>query len=157
MLDVLPIPLPWYVVGPLLGLTIAGMYAVTNKHLGISGAYVDALHIGRPGSSVGWRLWFLAGTFIGAVIVAILGGSPQAGLEYGALGDFVTLPVLIAILVAGGVLIGYGARAAGGCTSGHGITGCSTRSPGSFVAVMIFVSTGVVVTLVIHALTGGEL
>jgi len=91
------------------------------------------------------------------VLVAILGGSPQAGLKYGALGEYLSLPALVAVLIAGGVLIGFGARAAGGCTSGHGITGCSARSPGSFVAVSIFVGTAVAVTLIIHALTGGDL
>jgi uncharacterized membrane protein YedE/YeeE len=157
MFDVLPIPLPWYLIGPLMGITVSGLYALTNKHLGISGAYVEALQLVQGRTRVGWRLWFLGGTFIGAVLVAILGGSPQAGLEYGALGDYLSLPALIAVLIAGGVLIGFGARAAGGCTSGHGITGCATRSPGSFVAVSIFVGTAVAVTLIIHALTGGDL
>jgi hypothetical protein len=40
MLDVLNIPIPWYVVGPGMGLTVTGLYAVTNRHLGISGSYV---------------------------------------------------------------------------------------------------------------------
>ena len=155
--NMLPIPLAWYIVGPLMGITVAGMYAITNKHLGISGAYADALRVVTMRSRMTWRLWFLGGTFIGALIVAILGGSPQAGLEYGALGDYLSLPALFIVLLAGGVLIGYGARAAGGCTSGHGITGCSTRSVGSFVAVAIFVVTAVAVTMIVHALTGGDL
>jgi len=59
MLDVLPIPLPWYVVGPLLGLTVAGFYAVTNKHLGISGACP-----GTASTTLG------AGSLMGIVLVA---------------------------------------------------------------------------------------
>ena len=57
MLDVLPIPLPWYVVGLLLGLTVAGFYAVTNEHLGISGAYVQVVDFARGRQIEAWRLW----------------------------------------------------------------------------------------------------
>jgi hypothetical protein len=69
MFDVLPVPLPWYVVGPLMGLLVAGLYAVTNNHLGISGAYVQfvdrargrQLRPGDSGSSeaplLGQRWW----------------------------------------------------------------------------------------------------
>lgn len=157
MLDVLPIPLPWYVIGPAMGLTVAGLYATTNKHLGISGAYVQVVDYARGRSIESWRLWFLGGTFLGAALVALLGGSPQAGLSYGALGEYLSLPVLVATLFIGGILIGFGARWAGACTSGHGLTGCSTCSPGSLVAVTTFMITAIVVTFVIHALTGGKL
>jgi uncharacterized protein len=101
-----------------------------------------------------WRLWFLAGTIAVAALIAMLGGSPQAGLGWGVLGDELSLPALIVALLAGGVLIGYGARWAGGCTSGHGITGCSVRSKGSLVAVMTFMLTAVGLTLLLHELTG---
>lgn len=54
MLDVLPIPLPWYIVGPLMGLTNAGFYAVVNMRLGVSGAYVEALQLIRDRSTAPW-------------------------------------------------------------------------------------------------------
>ena len=155
MQDILPIPLPWYLIGPLMGMTVSGLYAITNKHLGISGAYADLIGVVRNRTAIPWQIWFLVGTFLGAAIVAVLGGSPQAGLGYGALGDYLSLPALIGVLFVGAVLIGYGARTAGGCTSGHGITGCATRSPGSLVAIMTFVVTAVAVSLAIHQLTGG--
>ncbi|MEA2585361.1 MAG: uncharacterized protein QOF33_3446 [Thermomicrobiales bacterium] len=157
MFDVLPIPLPWYVVGPLMGLTVAGLYAVTNKHLGVSGAYVQVVDFARGRPIEGWRLWFLAGTFLGAAVVAMLGGSPQAGFGYGELGEYLSLPALVVTLFIGGVLIGFGARCAGACTSGHGLTGCATRSRGSLVAVVTFVVTAVAVTFLLHLLTGGDL
>lgn len=157
MLDVLPIPIAWYVVGPLMGLTVAGLYAVTNNHLGVSGAYVQVVDFVRGRPIETWRLWFLVGTVLGAAAVALLGGSPQAGFGYGALGEYLSLPVLVATLFAGGVLIGFGARWAGACTSGHGLTGCATRSRGSLVAVVTFMVTAVAVTFLLHALTGGAL
>ncbi|MDP9471781.1 MAG: hypothetical protein M3Q71_14150, partial [Chloroflexota bacterium] len=102
MFDVLSIPVPWYIVGPLMGLTVAGFYAVTNKHLGVSGAYVQMVDFARGRPIETWRLWFLGGSFVGAAAVALLGGSPQAGWGYGALGEYLSLPALVATLFAGG-------------------------------------------------------
>jgi uncharacterized protein len=157
-MDLIPTPFPWFLAGPILGLCVAGLYATTNKHLGISGGYSSLLAAARGrGSFNKWRIWFLGGTVIGAAVIAVFAGSPQRGVRYGELGQQLSLPVLVLVLFAGSVLIGYGARMAGGCTSGHGITGCSTRSPGSFVAVSTFVVTAVIVALVLDALTGGVL
>ncbi len=99
MFDVLPVPLPRYVVGPLMGLLVAGLYAVTNNHLGISGAYVQFVDRSRGCSTETWRLWFLGGTIAGAAMVAFLGGNPQAGPGYGALGEYLPMPALIAVLL----------------------------------------------------------
>ena len=63
--------------------------------------------------------------------------------------------VVAAVLGRGFVVHGYGARWARGCTSGHGISGCSVGSPESFVATGVFFSVAVVVTLAVHVLTGG--
>ena len=155
--DVISIPAPWYVIGPLMGLTVAGLYAVANLQLGISQGYAQLSRAARRRAVEGWRLWFPGGTGLGAVLVALLTGSEQKGLEYGALGEYVSLPALIAILFAGGMLMGYGARVGGGCTSGHGITGCAIRSRGSFLATGTFMVTAVGLTLIIHWLTGGAL
>lgn len=157
MTDLLSVPLPWYIVGPLMGLAVAGLYLTANRHLGISGAYVQIVGVARRRSVDPWRLWFLGGTVIGAAVVSLLAGYPQRGLAYGTLGDYLSLPALAVTLFGGGILIGFGARWAGGCTSGHGLTGCATRSRGSMVALVSFMVTAVAVTLALHALTGGDL
>ncbi len=157
MLGWLTVPAPWYIIGPLMGLVVAGMYAVTNKHLGVSGSYVQFVDRARNRSIEPWRLWFLCGLMIGAAAVAVLGESPQFGLGYGRLGEVLPLGALVGVLFLGGVLVGYGARWMGACTSGHGLSGCSTRSPGSFVATITFFATAVGVTLLVHAATGGVL
>ena len=157
MLHLLPIPVPWYIIGPLMGLAIAGMYALTNKHLGVSGAYVQFVDRARGRPIEVWRLWFLGGLVGGAALVAALGESPQFGLGYGRLGELLPLGALVPLLFLGGVLVGFGARWMGACTSGHGLSGCSTRSPGSMVATMVFFAVAVAVTLLLHVLTGGAL
>lgn len=157
MADLVDVPLPWYIVGPLMGLIVAGFYLVTNRHLGISGAYVQVVDAARGRPIEAWRLWFVGGTVAGAALVSVLAGYPQAGLGYGALGRSLTVPQLALVLFGGGMLIGFGARWAGACTSGHGLTGCATRSRGSMVAVVTFMVTAVAVTYLLHELTGGAL
>jgi len=63
--------------------------------------------------------------------------------------------VLVLILLASGLLIGYGARWMGGCTSGHGLCGVSALAVGSVVATATFFSTAVATTFLLHWLTGG--
>lgn len=53
------------------------------------------------------------------------------------------------MLAAGGVLVGFGARMAGGCSSGHGLTGCAWLQPGSLLATASFFTSAVVLTLLL--------
>lgn len=157
MLHVLSFPLPWYVVGPGMGLTVTAMYAVTNKHLGISGSYVQFVDGARGRPLEFWRFWFLAGLLLGGALVGVLGANQQSGFHYGLLGQLLPAGTLVPVLFVGGVLLGFGARWAGACTSGHGITGCSTRSPGSMTAIATFMAAAVAFTYLLHATTGGAL
>jgi uncharacterized membrane protein YedE/YeeE len=157
MSHALAVPLPWFIVGPLMGLSVVGLYAIANLHLGVTGAYVQFVDMARGRAIETWRLWFLAGLLIGAGVIGVLGPAPQSLLGYGLIGRLLPLAVLIPVLFAGGVLIGFGARWSGACTSGHAISGCSARSPGSYAAAMTFFVTAVAMTLFMHVLTGGRL
>lgn len=55
------------------------------------------------------------------------------------------------MLLAGGFLVGMGTQMAGGCSSGHGLSGCSNFSWSSLVATAIFFSTAVVTANLIKA------
>jgi uncharacterized membrane protein YedE/YeeE len=158
MPDLLPDRLPWFVAGPLIGLLIVGLYAVQNKPLGATSAYANviALFGGRSRMEV-WRVWYFVGILAGALLAALLQGNFSLNLSYGALGRVLSLPALIPLLFLGGILMGYGARWAGGCTSGHGLCGTSVRSAGSFAATITFMLTAIGVTFLVHFLTGGAL
>jgi uncharacterized membrane protein YedE/YeeE len=95
----------------------------------------------------------VGGLVIGAAAAAGLGTGHVDG--YGALADVLPAPLLVLVLLACGVLIGYGARWAGGCTSGHGISGCSAGSPESLAATATFFSVAIAVTFAVHVLSGG--
>ena len=158
MIQLLPDRVPGYIVGPLIGLLAVGLFAVANKPLGASGAYVQTVTFLRlrPTAEV-WRVWYFGGILAGGLLAALLRGGASFGLDYGALGRELPLFALIPILFAAGVLMGYGARWAGGCTSGHGICGTSTLSPGSIAAMMSFMATAVGITALLHIVTGGAL
>ena len=55
-------------------------------------------------------------------------------------------------MFAGGLLIGFGTRLAGGCTSGHGIFGLSNLEAPSLISTLSFMAGGVVATHVIYRL-----
>lgn len=157
-LDVLPDRLAWYIAGPALGLLVSGLFLVANQPLGASAAYGHTLATARrrPGA-VRWRVWYFAGIALGGLLAAVLSGGPEVRSGYGALRAVWPLGVVIPLVFGGAIVMGYGARMAGGCTSGHGICGTAQRSMASFVATGTFMATGVAVTLVLRVLTGGDL
>lgn len=52
-------------------------------------------------------------------------------------------------LLFGGLLVGFGTRMAGGCTSGHGLSGCGRLQPGSLLATACFFGSGVALSMVL--------
>jgi uncharacterized membrane protein YedE/YeeE len=53
------------------------------------------------------------------------------------------------IRFVGGVLVGFGTRLAGGCSSGHGLSGCGRLRPVSIVATAVFFGTAVGVSFLL--------
>ena len=56
---------------------------------------------------------------------------------------------MVCLLFAGGVLVGFGTRLAGGCSSGHGLSGCGRLRPVSMVATAVFFGTAVIVSFLL--------
>jgi uncharacterized membrane protein YedE/YeeE len=140
------------VIGALLGLTVVGVLATLNERMGALGGYSAVFEraTGRT-AALGWKAWFLLGIFLGALAFRALAGD-TTGDGYGWLtrtftGDWEWIAGVL--LLAGGVLIGYGAQSAGGCTSGNGICGTSLGSPASFVATATFLAVAIGVTFFI--------
>lgn len=98
---------------------------------------------------------FLGGLALGGLASALLAGGvhPTSGLHGETVSAFVHaigLP-LPALLVLGGVFVGFGTRMAAGCTSGHGLCGVSQFQPGSLVATAGFFGAGVVTSFTVGA------
>jgi uncharacterized membrane protein YedE/YeeE len=65
------------------------------------------------------------------------------------------LPASWTVLVAAGLLVGFGTRLGGGCTSGHGICGIGRLSLRSIAATIVFMVTAVITVAITHHLLGG--
>ena len=93
------------------------------------------------------------GLLVGALVYALIAGGPDFH-GYGWLTRTFhgsARVVVGLILVAAGVLIGFGAKTAGGCTSGNGLTGNAMTSPASAVATATFFATAIGVSFLISA------
>lgn len=89
-----------------------------------------------------WRLVFALGLVLGAALWWLWLGPPQ--------GQRTALPAWQLLL--GGLLVGYGARRSGGCTSGHGICGLASLQLPSLLAVLTFMATAFIAANVVKAL-----
>ncbi|MCA9984808.1 MAG: YeeE/YedE family protein [Anaerolineales bacterium] len=146
-------PWPWWLSGILIGLTVPALYFAAGKAFGIS---TSLQHLGAmcaPNSRHQylrehnwvdgmWNLVFVLGIVIGGLIAANwLSSEPVAMLPESAY----SLGGVVRLLV-GGVLVGFGTRYAGGCTSGHSITGLANLNWPSLVATISFFIGGIIVT-----------
>ena len=155
-----------YLVGALIGLLSMATFYFSDKPLGASTAYarlagmVGKLFARRHTESlkyyqdfkpkVDWEVMLVVGAVGGAFLAAWLGGELTGEwlpamwtARFGA--DSLALRLGAAFL--GGGLMAFGARMAGGCTSGHGISGTMQLSVGSWVAVVCFFVGGIATAL----------
>lgn len=155
---ILPNRLPWFIAGPALGLLVTGLFAVANEPLGASGAYVQTTNLlRRVTGTVRWRVWYLVGIAVGGFAAAILSGGPVARSGYEVLRAEWPLAVVALVVFGATIVMGYGARMSGGCTSGHGICGTAQRSPASWAATVTFMAAAVATTGVLTLVTGGSI
>jgi uncharacterized membrane protein YedE/YeeE len=151
-----------YVVGILIGILNFLTLIISKKFLGASTSYVktsgminsifnkkkvddnEYYKIKTPKIDWGWMLVF--GIVVGSFISSNLSGSFQFVIIPKLWTDLISDSLFLRILVAmfGGMVMGFGARLAGGCTSGHGISGASQLSVISWVAAICFFIGGII-------------
>ena len=157
-MDILPDRLDWFIAGPIIGLLTVALYAVANKHLGVTTSYLQVMTFVRsPRTAEMWRVWFFGGLVLGALVAVFLRGGPSANLDYGALSDLLPIAAIVPVLFVAGLLMGFGARWGGGCTSGHGIGGAAILSRGALVGIVTIMVAAIGLTLIMHLITGGSL
>jgi len=94
----------------------------------------------------------LVSILIGGWAAAVTSGRFQGRFDMGeGFRQLVTADpnIMIGVLFAGGVLVGFGTRLAGGCSSGHGLSGCGRLRPVSLVATAVFFGTAVLVSFLL--------
>jgi uncharacterized membrane protein YedE/YeeE len=144
--------LAWWIAGPILGLVIVSFLALANKRFGVLGGVTDLVQGSAEGRGLrSWRTLLLLGIVLGGLGYALLAGAPDAGMSYSWLDAHLSIAGEVAVLFGAGLLIGVGARTAGGCTSGHGLTGSALASPASVVSMMTIMATAVGTTFLLEA------
>ena len=122
--------------GVLIGLSASLFWSLNGRVAGISGILSGVLYgnaVERP-----VRLAFLFGLLL-------------AGLAFTAFGTRIVMPAVPLWALAGaGLLVGFGTRLSGGCTSGHGVCGLSRFSPRSLAAGLTFMGTGALTVFVVR-------
>ncbi len=94
----------------------------------------------------------LLSIFLGGWVAAVTSGRFELRFDMGnGFRDLVTdnPTTMISVLFVGGVLVGFGTRLAGGCSSGHGLSGCGRLRPVSILATAVFFGTAVVVSFLL--------
>jgi uncharacterized protein len=115
--------------GVLIGLAATLYWAANRRIAGVSGI-VRAAIAGDEDGARREPVAFLLGLITAGLVASAFRAAPAVAGQ----------PVVVALL--GGVLVGFGTRVGGGCTSGHGVCGISRVRPRSIVATMTFVAVG---------------
>jgi len=124
--------------GALIGLASALLMLFSGRIAGISGILGGCLI--PSATDRHWRIAFLIGLIAAPVIGALTGHAlpmPQMSASW-------------PVIVVGGLLVGFGTRLGGGCTSGHGVCGIARLSPRSIAATLVFMAVAIAVVFLMR-------
>ncbi|MCB9940625.1 MAG: YeeE/YedE family protein [Planctomycetaceae bacterium] len=161
-----------YLVGALIGILSMFTFYFSKHPLGASTAYARiAGFIGQGVApkhtnqlkyfadnkpKIGWELMLVVGVVVGGFLAAFSGGEftgrvvPELWQQRFGEGTASTLLRIVAAF-SGGVLMAFGARLAGGCTSGHGISGTMQLSVGSWITAGCMFIGGIATAMLMFA------
>jgi len=161
-----------YAVGMGIGVLSWLTFLLSNKPIGCSTAFartsgmIEKLFGGRRVEEkpyykqfapvVDWEWMLVVGLLVGAFVSAYVSGSfraawvPDRWAE--AFGDVPLTRWVVSLI--GGILMGLGSRWAGGCTSGHGISGALQLAASSWLAAICFFAGGIATAMIIYRVLG---
>jgi uncharacterized membrane protein YedE/YeeE len=126
-------PISAAIGGALIGLAATLLMLINGRMAGISGMLASCLDV--RGIDRGWSTAFIAGLILAPITSGVVGfaiPTPE-------------MPSSWALIVISGLLVGFGTRLGGGCTSGHGVCGVARLSRRSIVATSIFITMAIIV------------
>jgi uncharacterized protein len=145
----------WWAAGIGLGLTALGLAWFKGRRLGVTGGFEDACSVltkngAFQSSPSHWKLWFLVGLPLGGFLANA--GDWSWTWLYGRLDSVVFGSLFLKIfwLLVSGFLVGFGARWAGGCTSGNSLMGISLGDKMSILATIAFLAAGILVANILY-------
>nr|WP_281433680.1 YeeE/YedE family protein [Methylosinus sp. H3A] len=134
---------PWSAAagGVAIGLAAGLMILLLGRIAGVSGIVAGLLPPAK--GDVSWRVAFILGLVASAALLRLAGAAATPVFDIG----------YDATIVAG-LLVGFGTRLGGGCTSGHGVCGLSRLSPRALVATLAFMASGALTIFVLRHIMG---
>ncbi len=146
---------PFWVAGLVISSVVFLLLFSTGKLLGVSTGCGELCALPNdPAARRSWRPRFLFGILLGGIAGAVLSGA-HPRFDVATLDAILGAPwAKVPLLLASGLLIGWGARTAGGCTSGHGIVGTALGARSSLLATALFMVGGFAATGALVALGG---
>ena len=141
------ITLAAWVGGSLIGTLIALHFIIVGQGAGCSLGYatmIDKVQKKKNlfGSIDPYKLFFMIGLPLGGLAhVLIFKQDFNLTFDMGDYDEFLyaaSSELKIAVLFIGGLLLGFGARMAGGCTTGHALVGCALLRWSSILAALLF-------------------
>ncbi len=129
--------------GLLIGLSATLLLLFNGRIAGICGILAAAIL--PDNSERTWRWLFLAGLALGTLLWHFASGLPVPDATGAS-------PWLV---IAAGLIVGFGTQMANGCTSGHGVCGLGRLSARSLVATLSFMGAGAVTVYVVRHVLGG--
>lgn len=128
--------------GIVLGLSSSALMLLHARINGLSGIIKATVQSGGED----WQITYSAGLAFSGLIASKM--FPSLLPHNNGDESSISIPVL----AIAGLLVGYGTKISGGCTSGHGLCGLSRWSPRSLVAVTTFMATGAISAFLSRAL-----
>ena len=154
--------LPWYISGPLIGLTVPLLLIVNEKQFGTSSSFrfigsklfKKTKYFIYKNEIDAWQFHFAIGLVISSIIIPTLIdieniSKIEENSTYGLINKKIYDFSNIFIFFIGGMFIGYGSRYANGCTAGHCIMGISQFSLSSLISTVSFFIGGLFVSHII--------
>jgi uncharacterized membrane protein YedE/YeeE len=127
--------------GLLIGSAAGLLLILSGRIAGVSGMAAASVRIADRGPPWLQAAGFIVGLPLGALLIARTLGAPAIEINSSA-----------PLLIAAGLLVGFGTRLGNGCTSGHGVCGIARLSPRSLAATGTFMAAGFTTVFVLRHL-----
>ena len=129
--------------GLLIGGAAALLLMLTGRIAGVSGMFATMVRIADAGPP--WKLAaaFIVGLPVGAAMTSLLVRKPD-----------IEVTSSVPLLIAAGLLVGFGTRLGNGCTSGHGVCGIGRLSPRSIAATLTFMAAAIATVFITRHVVG---
>ena len=137
-------PFASLVGGMMIGLSAVLLMLWEGRIAGISGIVSRLLPPYRDGAFLS-RFGFVIGLVAAPLVIALTTGEAVQQ----------TVSSNIPLMIAAGLLVGFGSVWGNGCTSGHGVCGLSRLSARSFVATGVFMATAFASLFLVRHVIGG--